>query len=56
MFLLFSNITKMVITFYFAKKEKNKEGDEWKMATIDTRTEEEIKQELEQCVEVKEEE
>jgi hypothetical protein len=28
MFLLFSNITKMVITFYFAKKEKNKEGDE----------------------------
>lgn len=28
MFLLFSNITTMVITFYFAKKDKNKEGDE----------------------------
>lgn len=25
MFLLFSNITTMVITFYFAKKEKNEE-------------------------------
>lgn len=26
MFLLFSNITTMVITFYFAKKDKNEEN------------------------------
>ena len=43
----FMTIATMIFTFYFAKKEK-KEGDEW-MATLDTRTEEEIKAEQEQC-------
>lgn len=27
MFLLFSNITTMVVTFYFAKKDKNEENE-----------------------------
>ncbi len=38
----FMTIATMIFTFYFAKKEK---GDD-NMATIDTRTEEEIKEAL----------
>ena len=38
----FMTIATMIFTFYFAKKEK---GDE-NVATIDTRTEEEIKEDL----------
>ena len=45
----FMTIATMIFTFYFAKKDKNKEGDEWRMATTDTRTEEEIQQEQEEC-------
>ena len=40
----YMQITVMICTFYFAKK---KEGDD-NMATIDTRTEEEIKEQLKQ--------